>query len=431
MALSLVPAACGNEPRPATGPRTTPQPPTPTASSAPTTAAPPTSTPRAAKDKRRADDLNGDGRADLIVEVGLPSKNLHYLAAVYGSPRGLDQRKKTIVPPDMFYPWLIGPSSRADLDGDGFGDIVGYGRPNTHEDMRPHIFWGGPRGIDATTLPTRMPLPMESNVAANRAAAGDFDGDGNADVAVSRPPAVGQGDATLMILYGPFSREGVSSRQIVQESPTGDEFWRITVDKIKGRRATGLIVFERDDGEQTSGWLLEAGPGGLSKQGYKLTKGMAAVFGDFDGDGSRDVAVGDDGSRNDEPGYETEAPSVSKTLTVYYGDGRTKTFKGTKGPAVSGDFNGDGRDDLAFGGAHPRYDSTRISWGSSAGLRPGDGVHGLTQAMPLAAGDYDGDGDDELAFASVSPAHAAGEDRFEIFMTDGRRVLTRFKVSPD
>ena len=62
------------------------------------------------------------------------------------------------------------------------------------------------------------------------------------------------------------------------------------------------------------------------------------------------MAVGDNGSRNNEPGYETEPPEVEKKLTVYYGDGRTQEFSGVQGELVSGDFNGDGRDDLASGG---------------------------------------------------------------------------------
>ncbi|WP_210732846.1 FG-GAP repeat protein [Streptomyces sp. RKND-216] len=46
------------------------------------------------------------------------------------------------------------------------------------------------------------------------------------------------------------------------------------------------------------------------------------VRGDFDGDGLRDVAVGDSGSRNDEPGYRTEAPEVAGSLAVYPCSGR-------------------------------------------------------------------------------------------------------------
>ncbi|MFD2356199.1 FG-GAP repeat domain-containing protein [Nonomuraea ferruginea] len=111
-------------------------------------------------------------------------------------------------------------------------------------------------------------------------------------------------------------------------------------------------MHEPDDGEQTASWLLRAGPGGLDKAGHKLNDGSSAAFGDFDGDGTRDVAVGDNGSRNNEPGYETEPPSVHHTVTVYYGNGRTWNFTGTAGTMAAGDFDGDARDDLAFGGGH-------------------------------------------------------------------------------
>ncbi|MGP4105076.1 FG-GAP repeat domain-containing protein [Nonomuraea sp. KM90] len=201
----------------------------------------------------------------------------------------------------------------------------------------------------------------------------------------------------------------------------------MTVDKIDGRRATGLIVYEGDDGEQAAGWLLGAGPGGLSRVGRKLNEGNAAAFGDFDSDGVRDVAVGDDGSRNDEHGDETEPLSVHRTLTIYYGNGRRAVFTGAAGPAVPGDFNGDGRDDLAFGGVADsswphRYTSSRIFWGGSDGLRAGEKVKGVGQAWPLAASDYDGDGDDELVFAAFTDS----TDDLTIMVTDGKRVLTSF-----
>lgn len=365
------------------------------------------------------DDLDGDGRADLFVEVDLVRKDLRYLAAVYGSPQGLDPERRTVISPDTFSSWLIDVGVRADLDGDGFGDVLGYGRPGgPDERMRPHVFWGGPRGLGATPVP--VPLPVASDAGTYRAVAGDFDGDGAADVAMSTPPAAGQGDTDLAVLYGPFSRAGAPARQTVQPSPTGAEFWRMTVDRIEGRRATGLIVYEADDGEQTSGRLLAAGPGGLAKQGRRLTPGMSAAFGDFDGDGARDVAVGDDGNRNNEPGYETEAPSVHETLTVSYGNGRATTFKGAAGRLVAGDFDGDGRDDLAFGGPDR---PVRMFWGGSGGLRAGGGIDGVGRAAPLSSGDYDGDGDDELAFSQ-------GDDDFTVIVTDGRKALTRFGLPP-
>ncbi|MER5623331.1 FG-GAP-like repeat-containing protein [Streptosporangium sp. NPDC002544] len=327
--------------------------------------------------------------------------------------------------PDRFASWLIGSGIRADLDGDGFGDLLAYGSiPGRDKQQRPHIFWGGPRGLDARTPPTPIQAPVTNRLASHRTVAGDFNGDGAADVAMSSPHGDDDGGADLAVLYGPFSRAAVPARHTIQPSPTGEELWRMTVDRVDGRRPTGLVVYGGDDGEQAAGWLLTAGPDGLSKQGRRLNEGMAAAFGDFDGDGARDVAVGDDGGRNNEPGFETEPPSVDKTLTIYYGDGRQAVFKGIAGPAVSGDFDGDGHDDLAFGGVVPSWNLTsyipaRIFWGGSDGLRAGENVDGVGRAAPLAAGDYDGDGDDELAFAHR-------DDDLKIVITDGKRALASF-----
>ncbi|MET7339416.1 FG-GAP-like repeat-containing protein [Nonomuraea sp. NPDC005650] len=416
LASALLLAGCGGDVRP------TPSPAAQSPIASPPASPPAPTSGRASKSHGRADDVNGDGRADLLVYAELIGKDVRFLAVVYGSSRGLRAARPAIVSSRTFFAWQIDPGIRADLDGDGFGDILGYGRPGDRdEQLRPYIFWGGPDGIDPRTLPTPVPPPARSDLATFRSVAGDFDGDGAADVAMSADD--GQGGANLVVMYGPFSRAGVPTRRTVQPSPTGGDFWRMTVDEIDGRHATGLVVFTGDDGEQTSGWLLNGGPDGLAKSGRELRKGMAATFGDFDGDGARDLAVGDDGSRNDEPGNETEAPEVDKTLTVYYGDGRTWTFKGAAGQAVAGDFDGDGRDDLAFGGARSGYEPVRMFWGGPGGLRAGGGIRGLVRGEPLAAGDYDGDGDDELVLAYR-------DELFKVTVSDGRSVLNRFDLPP-
>ncbi|MEU9190986.1 hypothetical protein AB0D14_42135 [Streptomyces sp. NPDC048484] len=49
----------------------------------------------------------------------------------------------------------------------------------------------------------------------------------------------------------------------------------------------------------------------------------------------RDVAIGDDGGRNDEPGFETEAPEVDGALAMYPGRPRSGGMPGPRGPRTS------------------------------------------------------------------------------------------------
>ncbi|SEC64022.1 hypothetical protein SAMN05216489_01240 [Streptomyces sp. 3213] len=70
------------------------------------------------------------------------------------------------------------------------------------------------------------------------------------------------------------------------------------------------------------------------------------------------MAVGDDGSRNDEPGYETEPAEVDGSLAVYPGDGGAPvTYRLPEAPEpartdhgpggyASADPDGDGRDGI-------------------------------------------------------------------------------------
>ncbi|SEG95824.1 Repeat domain-containing protein [Nonomuraea solani] len=341
------------------------------------------------------DDFNGDGYADLALAV--PRKgDPDATAIVYGSRHGLDPRTTT-----MLTYWLPGVVSKgsvhdktADLDGDGYADVVVRATLTSAPLM---VFWGGRSRVAAKPRPVALPFPADRYVSAS--VLGDFDGDGAADLGVwLTGPGEGPfaGTVSLAILYGPFTRAGAASRHTLKPWPLEYAF-QVSADRIHGRRATSLLIGQTNGDNQGPAWLVRAGPDGPVWKGRDLGEGNATAFGDFDGDGVRDVAVGDTGSRDDEIDKGREPPETGSTLTVHFGDGRRQRFTGVRGEAVTADLNGDDQDDLVIGGGWP-FDGDplrpRVFWGGPQGLRRGAALR--TRATPAASGDYDHDGRDEV-----------------------------------
>jgi hypothetical protein len=249
-------------------------------------------------------------------------------------------------------------------------------------------------------------------------AAGDFDDDGFDDLAIGVPfrdvPAGGGGTAAdagaVVVLHG--GPGGLSL--------AGHQFWRQGADGIEG--------------------VAEAGDG----------FGAALAAGDFDGDGFDDLAVG---TRGEDVG----AIADSGAVNVIYGSpsGLSAAFasiadqiwvQGDLGLSIEeigdyfgarlavGDFDADGRDDLAIGapfegvGAVADAGAVSVIYGSALGLAA-SGARFLTEnlAAPadaeefdyfgeaLVTADFDGDGYDDLAIGTPGedldaggPVHDAG-----------------------
>ena len=182
--------------------------------------------------------------------------------------------------------------------------------------------------------------------------------------------------------------------------------------------------------------LLGDGTGnfGAAKHFSVGRKPVSVVVGDFNGDQNLDFAAANSNFTSSAPG----------TVSVRLGDGKGDFAPPINSPAgyipstlVTGDFNNDGRLDLAVGNAGFTIISeapAEIYTGSVAILL-GDGAGGFSKSqiaefgellgMSLAAGDFNGDGKPDLAVGQMpGPFSIAHTPRISLFIGNGNGTFT-------
>ncbi|MFJ4913985.1 FG-GAP and VCBS repeat-containing protein [Streptomyces sp. NPDC088726] len=367
-----------------------------------------------------APDLDGDGFVDLVHENS--DTEDFDVVVVPGTEHGPDHDRTTVltrddlgVPDDIQTGDEAWQPTVADLDGDGHADLIVSGAAR--------ILWGGPEGPQAGGPHGRVPLPGSGYGTAP--VAGDFDGDGHTDLAVFR---FSDEAHELVVLKGPFKRSGSPARTVEIPSPVHEGASPVLVaGDANDDHATDLALY----GSPWDPPLLFTGgagtAGGLSKEPERLPEGENVVFGDFDGDGRQDVAIGRSFVDGDD---EVGTPHRRGQVSVRYGKepGKWVTMdggdykEGFGTTLAAGDFNGDGCDDLAVQltkkkeAGDARIEILRGGSGHGLGSKPWratersvPGDDGPVDGTLFAVGDWDGDGRAELALF--------GRDRW--WITDG------------
>jgi FG-GAP repeat protein/VCBS repeat protein len=340
-------------------------------------------------------DFNGDGYADVAVQaqdatVG-GKVRAGAVVVLYGSPSGITAARRTVLTQDLS--WIPGgaeandgfgsTAAAGDFNGDGYADLaIGASGENLGTDAAEGlvtIVWGSASGLNAGTT-VADPNAAHHDRYGQALAAADFDGDGKADL------AIGSDHAQIDVFRGGFTKAGGNGGHytvapVIQSGgPTGPLV--LTPGDVNGDGKADLVV----DGYETTstqGWnanyWVPGSASGLTMTGaQKLSPGIITAIGDTDGDGYGDIVIGE--------GWDASSGVPGATL----GGKVTILFGSSSGPD-------DGSQEID-------QDTPGIPGGSESGDQFGG---------DLSLGDINGDGQLDLAIgvwgeSLGSAAHAGG-----------------------
>ncbi|MFT2016355.1 FG-GAP-like repeat-containing protein [Streptomyces sp. 796.1] len=293
----------------------------------------------------------------------------------------------------------------------------------------------------AATVLTPSGAPAAHAATSRPAQPYDLDGDGYREVVIGVPNgtvAGQQGAGYLAVVPGSAAGVEPAGRWTVSQNSSGvpgaaepyDGFGtqHTSADLNRDGYADLVIGTPGEDGPYEGGgritivWGAATGTGGATDLpgdlAYGGVGGRGVAVADVDGDGALDVVAANDGEEVDSlalargPFAPGRTPAPLTRLT----DTGIMHFSSVVGLAV-GDFDGDGRADVAAPWLGLEGDGTALLRGTPTGLTRAAGWHRESGGHAAAAGDFDGDGYADLALGgavSVGPDDPDWEPQYPI-----------------
>ncbi len=308
-----------------------------------------------------AGDVNGDGRADLVIARG----GGNVVSVLLGQANG------TVGTPTDF-PVGLAPTSVVvgDWDGDGRADLAVANSKSSNVS----ILMGDGTGNFAPAQNILVGIKLVSIVTA------DFDRDGEADLAVADKKG-----GTIHILLGNGDGSFVAGvNPAVGRKPVplavGDFDGDGIVDLAVADKKLNVVSFLSGNGDATFDAAVNF-PVGIGP--------YAVSFGDFNCDGRLDLAVANKKSLDVSVLMGAATGVFSPSVSYMVGAKPTSV--------AAGDFNGDGRADVLAGNAKLLNFAALL--GTATGNAPAVGSPFLLPVSPLAlaVADFDGNGNVDLA----------------------------------
>ncbi|MFF4270324.1 FG-GAP repeat domain-containing protein [Streptomyces sp. NPDC001536] len=332
-------------------------------------------------------DFNGDGHRDLVLD-DLVKAQAHAddagIGIVYGSARGLTPGARQLLSPAKQaaatkgqLPAVFEAEATCDLDGDGFTDLVVSTDPPYDGQGQPpvplQVLFGSPSGLTGKAVKLVVPARARAgNDWPDQPVCGDFDGDDEQDLVLHAS------GSQLTYLRGPFTKKG-TAKEATAPVPAPGELPTGPATDVNRDGYDDLIV-RTADGTATSALVL-GGPTGPDRTGALLPAGIDVALGRFGKGRALDAAIG----------------AMGGTALRYDLPDATRATLASPGSMLdAADFDGDGLSELVSSGSR-----IKVFRGRTAGLSATDMVTvepgAVGTSRVLAVGDFDGDGRADLA----------------------------------
>ncbi|MFF4347387.1 FG-GAP and VCBS repeat-containing protein [Streptomyces sp. NPDC001530] len=403
-------------------------------------------------------DFNGDGIGDVVASAPGAYVSGHadagQVVALYGTATGVSSAKRSTISQNTTGvpgtaetgDYFGAETAYADFNGDGYDDLaVGSPYEKVGTDTNGGalaILWGSASGLTGKSSDVPDPAPSSHDYWGKDLAAGDFDGDGKADL------AVGSSASTIYVYKGGFTTAGTPGGRYTIKPPihsgTNDFPFgpmSLTAGDVNGDGRTDLIV----DGFETQtsyGWntnyYVPGTASGLSVASAQALKpGIITAIGDINGDGYGDIVSGAGWDSKTDEGTTVPDSADGGKVNITYGSAsgpagtsgitqNTGNVPGTseKGDSFGwdldmGDVNGDGYQDLVVSAAKEDIDGVTnagmvtVMYGSSSGVKVSSGVQAFAQSTAGVPGN---DETSDLFGADVKLDDVTGDGKADLLV---------------